>query len=84
MVYEKGGVIKHTKAPARVKAELPNLWKKLNAWQSWIGSNIFLKTGMTVVCPSLCSRQGSEYHYNIVQKYLTKNAIPDCGEEAQI
>ena len=26
-VREKGGVIKHIKAPARVKAELPGLWK---------------------------------------------------------
>ena len=25
LVYGKGGVIKHFKAPARVKAELPNL-----------------------------------------------------------
>ena len=26
-VYEKGGVIKHIKAPARVKVEFPDLWK---------------------------------------------------------
>ena len=25
LLYEKGGVIKHIKAPARVKAELPDL-----------------------------------------------------------
>ena len=28
LVYEKGGVIKHIKAPARVKVELPDLWRK--------------------------------------------------------
>ena len=27
LVYEKGGVIKHIKAPARVKVEPPDLWK---------------------------------------------------------
>ena len=27
LVYDKGGVIKHIKAPARVNAELPGLWK---------------------------------------------------------
>ena len=27
LVYHKGGVIKHIKAPARVKVELPNLCK---------------------------------------------------------
>ena len=28
LVYEKCGVIQHIKAPARVVAELPNMWKK--------------------------------------------------------
>ena len=28
LVYEKGGVIKHIKAPEKVKVELPDLWKK--------------------------------------------------------
>ena len=36
-LYEKGGVIKHIRAPARVEAELPGLLKK-NAWRSGIGS----------------------------------------------
>ena len=29
LVYEKGGVIKHIKAPARVKVELPDLWQSV-------------------------------------------------------
>ena len=32
---------------------------------------------MTVVRLPLCRRHGSEYHYNIVQKYFTHSAIPD-------
>ena len=32
---------------------------------------------MTVACLSLCRQHGLEYHYDIVQTYLTKSAIPD-------
>ena len=47
------GVIKHNKATSRVKAELPDLWKKKNVWQSGIGSNILLKTRMTVLVSAI-------------------------------
>ena len=51
--------------------------KKLNAWRSLIGTNILLKTAITLVCLYLCPRHSLEYHYNIVQKYFIKSAIPD-------
>ena len=36
LVYEKGDVIKHIKAPTRVKAELPDLWKnRMRDDQEW-------------------------------------------------
>ena len=41
-VYEKCGVIKHIKAPARVNVKRPDLRQ-----------NIFFLNGMTVVCLSL-------------------------------
>ena len=40
LVYEKGGVKKRLKAPARVKVELPDLWKKFNVW--WCGIALFV------------------------------------------
>ena len=77
-VNKKGRKIKHIKSPERVRVELPDLWKgRKNVWQSGIGTNILLKTGMAVVCLSSCRQHGLEYHDNIVQKYFTKSAIPD-------
>ena len=49
---------------------------KLNAWWCGIGSNIFLKTGITVVCLSLSVWHNSEYHNNKGKKCLTTSAIP--------
>ena len=76
LVYEQGRVTKHIKAPARVKVELPDLWKNRMVWRCGIGSNIFLKTGMTVVCLSFPAWHGSEYHYKKTKNYFTKSAIP--------
>mgnify|MGYP007038730448 CR=1 FL=1 len=50
--------------------------KKWKVWWCGIGSNIFLKTGMTVVCLSLPAWHGSEYHYNKGKNNFTKSAIP--------
>ena len=44
----------------------------MNAWWCGIGSNIFLKTGMTVVCLSLPAWHGSEYHYDKGKKIFYK------------
>ena len=49
---------------------------KLNAWWCGIGSNIFLKTLIIVVCLSLSAWHGLEYHYNKGKHNFTRSAIP--------
>ena len=73
LVHEKGGGNKTYQSKSQSWAS----WfvKKLNAWLCGIGSNIFLKTGVTVVCLSLSAWHGSEYHYDKGKNYFTKSAI---------
>ena len=42
LVYKKGWVIKHIKSPARVKVELPDLWK--NLMRNDVEYDFFVKT----------------------------------------
>ena len=67
----KGWVIKHIKAPARVKAELPDLWNNI------VFSNTFVKQYSVFKYLVLRLRHRLEYHYNIVKIYFTKIAIPN-------
>ena len=39
LVYEKGGLIEHIKAPARFKIELPDLWQ--NKMRDYMESLVF-------------------------------------------
>jgi hypothetical protein len=78
LVYEKGGVIKHVKAPAINKVELLDLWKKWTLWRCRIGLIILLPTAVPVVCPSYCRPHGSEYHYDITVSDHTKCVITYC------
>ena len=73
LVYEKGGVIKHVKAPAIKKVELLDLWKN---GRCGIGLNILLPTEVPVVCLSYCRPHGLEYHYDITVSDHTKCVIP--------
>ena len=76
LVYEKGGVIKHVKAPAINIVELLDLWKKWTSWRCGIGLNILLPTAVPVVCLSYCQPHGLEYYYDITVSDHIKCVIP--------
>ena len=69
---EKSVLITLIKAPVIFNVEYYNL-KKINVATMWNS----LKYCNNSVYLSLCRSHFSEYHYNILQKYFAKSALPD-------
>ena len=68
-VYVKGWILKHIKAPERVKVGLLDLCKKKNVW--WTGIALSIKYFWTIL-----KQHGLEYQYNVPQFFLNCFSSP--------